>query len=196
MQSDYTKWIKELGLAVLVVTGLAPAALGESRGLETVIETELRPLMRKEQMLEAVRASNVVHGADTQEQILAMDREWREQVGKDQQVLIKKVLEGPVSQMLRSAVSNGKGLISEVIVMDAKGLTVGCWPATSDYYQGDEEQYQMTFLKGADARHLGPERLDDSTRMAQRQLSLTLVDPTNGTPIGAITFGLNADNLK
>ena len=196
MQSNFAKRIKEIVVAAMFCSVMAPAAISQQRTLETVLETELQPLMRKSQILEAVKASNAIHADSKLEQVIALDKEWASQIGKDQQPLIRAVLNNPASQLLRSKISDTSGLITEIIVMDAKGITVGCWPATSDLYQGDEDQFKMTYLKGANARHIGPERLDESTHLTDRQLSLTLVDPVDGQPIGAITFGLNADYLR
>lgn len=196
MKLKYSGMIRSTCVALLVSVGMASTAFAQDQSLEAFVNAELRPFMQKSQILEAVKASNIAHSSDTPEQIAAKDNEWRAEVGKDQQPFIRSVLSNTASQLAKSRITEAKGLISEIIVMDAAGITVGCWPATSDYYQGDEDQHKMTFAKGANARFIAKERLDESTEQAQRQLSLTLVDPADGKPIGAITFGLDAERLR
>ena len=43
--------------------------------------------------------------------------------------------------------------------------------------------------------HIGEIEEDESTQMFQSQFSVTVVDPATGSPIGAITIGINVDDL-
>jgi hypothetical protein len=75
--------------------------------------------------------------------------------------------------------------------MDAKGLNVAQSTVTSDYWQGDEDKFSMSFGAGADAIHLGEIEQDESTQAFQSQVSITIVDPQTGAPIGAVTAGVD-----
>ena len=86
-------------------------------------------------------------------------------------------------------------MITEVIVMDAKGLNVAASGATSDYWQGDEAKYQETYPKGPGAVHFGEVEFDESSQTYQAQISITVTDPDTGRPIGAMTVGVDAEVL-
>jgi hypothetical protein len=81
------------------------------------------------------------------------------------------------------------GLISEVFVMDAKGMNVGQSNETSDYWQSDEAKWQKTYLEGPDTLFVDEVEVDDSTEGLQSQASLSITDPATGKVIGAITLG-------
>ena len=86
-------------------------------------------------------------------------------------------------------------MFTEIFAMDDKGLNVAQSDVTSDYWQGDEDKWQQTYLVGAGAVHISEVELDDSTQTYQSQVSVTVVDPETNAPIGAITFGINVDAL-
>jgi hypothetical protein len=79
--------------------------------------------------------------------------------------------------------------------MDSKGLNVGQSAETSDYWQGDEDKWQKTYLVGPDAIFVDGVEVDDSSGALQSQVSLPITDPDSGDVIGAITLGINVDSL-
>ena len=99
------------------------------------------------------------------------------------------------AEFLRAKKEASKGLFTEIFVMDNKGLNVGQSDVTSDYWQGDEAKWQKTFLVGPKAIHISDVKKDESTQTYQSQLSLPVVDPANNQVIGAITLGVNVEQL-
>lgn len=97
------------------------------------------------------------------------------------------------SDFLKERVDAAGGVITEILVMDSRGLNVAVSTLTSDYWQGDEAKYTETYGKGPDAWHVSEIDYDESTQLYQAQVSLTLIDPATSTPIGAATIGLNAE---
>ena len=79
--------------------------------------------------------------------------------------------------------------------MDARGLNVAASGVTSDYWQGDEAKFRETFGKGPRAMHISEVEFDESSQTFQSQLSVPIVDPVTQEPLGAITVGLNAEQL-
>ena len=143
-------------------------------------------------VIEALRAQNVETASLTQADIDAMDQDWRNEVGQADQPLIASVTSNPASLHLRDRVSAAQGMITEVFVMDARGLNVATSAVTSDYWQGDEVKFQETFPKGPGAVHVSEVEFDESTQTYQAQVSLSIADPQSGEVIGAVTFGINA----
>ena len=80
--------------------------------------------------------------------------------------------------------------------MDDRGLNAGQSDVTSDYWQGDEAKWQKTFKAGADAVFVDVVEKDESTQQLQVQVSVSIKDPETGKVIGAVTLGINVDQLS
>ena len=145
-------------------------------------------------VIAAINSANSNNAGLTQDQINALDLQWRAEVGQAS-ALIDGILGSPVSQQLRDHSEASGGVVTEVILMDALGLNVAISGVTSDYWQGDEAKHQQTFAVGAQASHVSEVEFDESTQSYSLQVSITLVDPASGQPIGAATVGLNAEAL-
>ncbi|WP_341366915.1 type IV pili methyl-accepting chemotaxis transducer N-terminal domain-containing protein [Yoonia sp. BS5-3] len=163
--------------------------------LEAYAKGELANWLTDPALIAAINAQNVRHADLSDDEVIALDQEWRAEAGADGGPLISGLLEHPVSEWLRSQQTGTAGFVTEVFVMDNKGLNVAQSVETSDYWQGDEAKWQETYLVGAEALHVGDVEFDDSTGFYQSQASLPIVDPATGAVIGAITFGINVQNL-
>jgi hypothetical protein len=109
--------------------------------------------------------------------------------------MVQALTANVLSSFLNLKKRRSDGLITEIIVMDRYGLNAGLSDVSSDYWQGDEEKWRQTFLVGPNAIHIGPVERDQSTGRWQGQLSLPVVDPVSGKPIGAVTIGIDVSKL-
>jgi len=145
-------------------------------------------------LIQGIREQNAEHASLQQADIDAMDRQWRnERERTGNRPLIDKVFSNPLSGFLQNEIKSAKPkLYLEIFAMDNKGLNVGLSDITSDYWQGDEDKWQQTFLKGPGAVHIGEYEYDDSVEMYITQVSVSVTDPDSGTVIGAVTIGVSA----
>ncbi len=146
-------------------------------------------------LIEAVKAQNAETAGYDAAKIEALDQQWRAETGSASSPMIETVLSNELSQWLDQVKQQQGGLVTEIFVMDAKGLNVGQSDVTSDYWQGDEAKFQETYPVGPDAIFVDEVEKDESTQMFQSQVSMTVVDPASGAAIGAITVGINVDAL-
>lgn len=144
-------------------------------------------------LVNAVIARNGETADLTEAQIVELDNLWRAEVGTASTPTIDSVLGTGASEFLRQQVAASGGLITEIFVMDSRGLNVASSGVTSDYWQGDEDKFQQTHGVGPDAFHVGEVEFDESAQAYQGQVSFTLNDPATGATIGAVTVGLNAE---
>lgn len=180
-----------LGLA----TAQAASANDFQPAMRAFMEGEVATWAASEAIVDAIRAQNARTGGYDQAQIDALDATWRAEVGTANTPTISPVLSDPVSDFLRERVAQSGGRITEVFVMDARGLNVAVSDVTSDYWQGDEEKFTETFGVGPDAVHFSDVELDESTQRYQAQISITISDPSTGQAIGAMTIGVDAESL-
>jgi len=146
-------------------------------------------------IVEAITAQNTVTAGYSDADITALDEAWMAEVGTSSTPTISPVVENPLAEFLREQVAASGGLITEVFVMDARGLNVAASHVTSDYWQGDEAKHSETYMAGPGAMHFSDIELDESTQRYQGQISVTITDPATGQPVGAMTIGVDAEAL-
>ncbi len=144
-------------------------------------------------IVDAVIARNGETAALSEAEIVDLDNQWRSEVGGASTPIIDSVIGNGASEFLRQHVAELGGLITEIFVMDSRGLNVASSGVTSDYWQGDEDKFQQTHGVGPEAFHVGEVEFDESAQTYQGQVSYTLRDPASGEAIGAVTVGLNAE---
>ena len=146
-------------------------------------------------IINAIKAQNAKHAGLSQADIDNMDKDWRAQTDDSSKPMIDAVRGNAGSRFLRQQKESTGGLVTEVFVMDNRGLNVGQSDVTSDYWQGDEAKWQKTYSAGPGAIFIDEVEMDESTQTFQSQLSMSIVDPASGEVIGAITVGINVDAL-
>lgn len=146
-------------------------------------------------VIAAINAQNTAHASLGQADIDGMDKAWRGEVKGGGGAMTAKTLGNSLSAYLKKIKAASAGLYTEIFVMDNKGLNVGQSDLTSDYWQGDEAKWQKTYSVGPDALHIGKISTDESSQALQSQLSMAISDPATGKVIGAITVGVNVEQL-
>ena len=157
-------------------------------------EKTLRDWMKDPAVVEAVKAQNAKHAGLTPEKIIELDKQWRAETKASAKPLISAVMGNALSAYLKKKEAEGKGLVTELFVMDNKGLNVGQSDVTSDYWQGDEAKWQKSFSAGPNAVFVDKVEQDESTQKFQTQVSISIVDGS-GAVIGAVTAGLDVEML-
>lgn len=174
---------------------LAAAPDNHETLLRDLVATKLRTIAEDPAVISAVMAQNVENDGITSTEIDRLDKQWRAETESAEKPLISRILGNPLSNHLKQVEEQAKGLITEIIVMDSKGLNVGVSDVTSDYWQGDEDKWIKTFPVGPDAIFVDEVKLDESTQALQSQVSFSVVDPATNAVIGAITFGIAMEAL-
>jgi hypothetical protein len=184
---------------ILAAAFLAPVAAQGGNEHEPVLRdlvaSKLRSIADDPAVVAAVMAQNAENNDVTPADIDRLDKQWRTETESAEKPLIARTVESPLSAHLKQVREQAEGLITEIIVMDKKGLNVGVSDVTSDYWQGDEDKWAKTFAVGPDAVFIDEIELDESTQTLQSQVSLSVVDPATHAVIGAITFGVDMEAL-
>jgi hypothetical protein len=189
---------KSLPVTLLLVLLAGSGAVGANSfeaPLRALVDSHIKEWAGSGKVTEAVKAQNTAHAGLSQGDIDRLDKQWREETGGSSRPLVEKVLANELSRFLREVKEKAGGLYTEIFVMDNRGLNVGQSDVTSDYWQGDEDKWKQTFLVGPDAVHMSEVEQDESTQMFQAQLSIPVVDPASREVIGAVTVGINVDEL-
>ena len=105
----------------------------------------------------------------------------------------------PVGYYLKRKVELNKSIYSEAFLTDNQGANVTAFPATSDYWQGDEDKWSKSFNSGNGKIYIGEVELDESSGSYATQISAPVI--SDGVTIGVLVIGIKlsyieARNLK
>ena len=181
-----------IGVALPPTTGPA-SAIDHTEAVRHVVEAHIRPWMDASIIIDALRQQNDANHALTPADIERLDAQWRRETTSASRPLIQDLLARDLSQFLRDMQARQVGLFTEIFVVDSRGLNVGQSDVTSDYWQGDEDKWRETFLRGPGAIFIDRVEQDESTQQFQSQVSLSIADPQSGEVIGSLTVGVDVD---
>lgn len=184
-----------LGLAIAIASIQPLYADDTKAAMEAFLTENISTWATDPTLLAAIEAQNLETAGYDQAKIDEMDQLWQAFYGIDDAEIIANVIGTPAADFLRRQVAASGGAITEAFIMDARGLNVAASVATSDYWQGDEAKFQQTYMVGNTAVHFGDVELDESTKQAQAQVSMTIVNADTGAAVGALTVGINLDAL-
>jgi len=159
-------------VAFIIISGLniahaetpAQVVMPMSDAVRKVLDGKMRLVTERladPSVVNAVQAANLKNAKLSEDEILALDKKWRDAKGIDE--FIKPYLTNPCSDALISLQDQDDGL-SEVFVTDVRGLNVCQTNKTSDLYQADEEWWQKGFDKGKGHTYFGEIEYDESAR--------------------------------
>lgn len=191
---------KLAGLAIGTVVATSPMQApaetpDHTKPVKSYLQNQLLGKIAVDQVIAAVRKQNEMNAGLKQGDIEALDGQWRSEVESGSGDLIARVLGSDVSRYLKGVQSGEAGIITELFVMDNRGLNVAQSDVTSDYWQGDESKFQKSFGAGAGAIFVDEVEFDESTQRFQTQGSFTITDPQSGEPIGAVTVGIDMEMI-
>lgn len=180
-------------LAALLAPGLA-VAQGEidQDELKELLRTKVRTVQHmalNPVLIQAVRRQNA-EKLDL-DQIKQRDNDWK--ATKNITPLKRSLQENNAGKMLKRYVSRNP-FLNEAFLTDNQGANVAAFPATSDYWQGDEEKWTESFRDGEGQVFLGPIERDESTNTVAVQVSAPLYH--QGETIGVLVVGVTFDYLN
>ena len=150
----------------------------------TVQHMALNPLL-----VRAVRQQNA-QGLTTDE-ITRRDTAWR--ATKEMTPFKLSLQTSPAGQFLRDQIQRSTSF-NEAFLTDNQGANVAAFPATSDYWQGDEEKWTASFNGGDGQVFIGSLELDESTNTVAAQVSAPVLD--RGKTIGVLVVGVTINYLQ
>ncbi|MEP1329020.1 hypothetical protein [Pseudophaeobacter sp.] len=180
---------------LLTFAALPAAATDYQTAMQDYLENNIQSWAQAPVLVTAIARQNAETQGYSQHDINLLDKQWRAAVEAAKTEPLAPVLQNAAADFLRQQISLSDGRITEIFIMDAQGLNVAASGATSDFWQGDEAKFQKTYYLGKDATHIGAVELDQSSRLYQAQISLTISDTNTGVAIGAMTVGVDADSL-
>ncbi len=178
-------------LAMLVPAAGAQQDIGESE-LEELLRVKIRTVQHmalNPLLIRAVRQQNA--SGLTPEEISRRDKAWR--ATKELTPFKLSLQTSAAGRFLRAQVQRSTSF-NEAFLTDNQGANVAAFPATSDYWQGDEDKWSNSFNGSNGQIFLGALKLDESTNTVAAQVSAPVLD--RGKTIGVLVVGVTIDYLQ
>mgnify|MGYP002700152325 FL=1 len=128
----------------------------------------------------------------TMAEINKRDSEWKG--SKDLTPFKISLQKTPVGYYLKRKVELNKAIYSEAFLTDNQGANVTAFPATSDYWQGDEDKWSKSFNSGDGKIYIGEVELDESSGSYATQISAPV--KSGGVTIGVLVVGIKLSYIE
>ena len=182
-------------LLLLVAMFTGPAAAQELAFSPEQIQVVLAPkinavkrLAANATVIDAVKVQNAEE--TTIEQIQQIDNEWRST--KTLTEFKRSLQRNPAGRFLRRRVRRNP-TYGEAFLTDKRGANVAAYPATSDYWQGDETKFTASYNDGNGKVFIGNVEYDESSQTHAAQVSVPVID--QGKAIGVLVMGVQLDYI-
>ena len=169
-----------------------PLSAAEHSYLRKLVNRHLARWGTHPDLLTALRSE--ARAGNSEERIRELDRQWMRERLLEEKPLIRRLLQAQPSQLLNSIATQYRPLFNEIFVSDTSGQLVGISEVTSDYWQGDEEDFQQALRLHPEQVHISDIEYDGSTQSFQSKASAPLYDPENGRLLGVISLGINIES--
>jgi len=145
-------------------------------------------------VIDEVKVQNAANISISEEEMKKLDHQWKEEVKTNKHDLVTKTLNKDASKFLKNVVAESKGLISEIFIMDAKGLDVAKSGITSSMYRGDKPKFKTPFEGAQGTTFIGDIDFDESAQQYLVQGAIAITDE-NKRNVGVVVVGFNAEKL-
>lgn len=144
----------------------------------------LKDIAEQSIVLEAIVRQNNLN--TTLKEIKQLDAEWINTTGDA--AFKKAVLTSEISRYLKTLVTTNNTVYSEIFLTDNQGALVAAYPATSDYWQGDEAKWIEAWNQGDGDIYIGKIVYDESSQTDAIQISVPVYnyDEIIGVLVGGI----------
>ena len=189
------KRVLALAVASILIIGLQGQAAADdhTKKVQAYLDAHVASWLASDELHRAVYQQNLDHMGLSEKNISDLDKRWRAEKLVGGGSLMASKLNNELAAFLRGIKAASGGVITEIFVMDNKGLNVGQTNPTGDYMQGDESKWKETF--GVSSKSVLIDAVEEEDGINVAQASLTIAR-SNGYSLGAVTIGINVDALK
>ena len=181
---------------MIILALLAPVAGAQQDISDSELQELLRVKIRTVQhmalnplLIRAVRQQNA--SGLTPEDITRRDKAWS--ATKELTPFKLSLQTSAAGRFLRAQIQRSTSF-NEAFLTDDQGANVAAYPATSDYWQGDEAKWSNSFNGGDGRIFVGALELDESTNTVAAQVSAPVLD--RGKTIGVLVVGVTINYLQ
>ena len=147
-------------------------------------------LARSPVLINAVQLQNAKRL--TLESIKKKDQRWIKSGPDD--AFKKAMQETAAGNVIKLYLKAKSDIFNEIFLTDNQGANVTAVPATSDYWQGDEDKFIKAFNNGNGTPYVGKIEYDKSTNTYAAQISVPVIN--TGKTIGVLVLGVRLSHVR
>lgn len=184
-----------------IVAGTAFAEMSSGPVHECFSQTQLKRLLRtKIETIEEMASSQTIIDAVRKQnrsslspaKIKQIDAEWIQT--NDHTPFKTSLQENTVGKYFQSLINFNESIYNEAFLTDRRGANIAAYPATTDFWQGDEEKWIASFNDGSGDVYVGNIEFDESTQTIAIQISVPVMD--EGEAIGVLIVGVKLTYIQ
>ncbi len=169
-------------------------AINYQKDLEELINSEIKQWVQKEVVINAIKEQNTQNNELSEIEFKNLNNTWKTDKRKGLSPLIDRVMNNPLSDYLRKIQDDSKGLYTEIIMIDNKGLSVGSSILSEDYWHANKPKWQKTLGVKSYAPYISDLHFDDTTELFQIEVSFMII--SEDEPIGVAYAGIDVEQLE
>lgn len=188
---QHLKWLLATVLVCLAVPAQAKGIT--EKGLKRILRSKIlmaQGIAANRSIVDGVLQQNAK--SMTLTQIKALDQKWR-----SQKILTPFKLSyqtNPSGSYIKDIIENDPDIFSEIFVTDNQGANVAAFPATSDYWQGDEDKWIKSWAQGKGDVYLSKVEFDESSKVHAIQIAVPIKH--KGLVIGVLVIGIKLTHVQ
>jgi len=197
-----SRQVAAIGLVVMTFVLRVPLGysaqgpLSLSEEVKTLLERKLEDvaaLVKNPEVAKVLKMSNLENQSLSEAEILRLDQQWREQEGIGVMMLpyLTNICAG---ELLDFQEVNPEYV--EIFITDRRGLNVCQTNKTSDFYQADEEWWQLAFNAGTGKAYYGSLEYDSSAQSHAISIYVPIRDGKDRSVIGVCKAVVGIGMLK
>ena len=190
-----------IGLCLLVAALLFLSHSGVSADASLMPSTDIKKILHDQTkqvqhlaslpiLVNAVRKQNSLRLSMAE--ITALDQQWK--ASSELTPFKLSLQKNPAGVLLKRIIQINSAIFNEAFLVDNQGANVAAYPATSDYWQGDEAKWIQSFANGYGEVFFGPLEMDESTGVKAIQISVPVKDGDEA--IGVLIMGVKLSHIS
>lgn len=157
-----------------------PLASAQREAVVDAHATVLAELVQRKPVIELLKQANARNRSLVD--VLRDDRVWHIRAQ-----LQASVLDNEAAHIFEEYVRSDQLRFAEIMLSDRLGALVAAYPITTDYWQGDEDKFQLAVV--GPSRYVGSPHYDESTQRYTFVVSVPIME--DDAVIGVITGGVD-----
>lgn len=150
--------------------------------------------MNSDIVIDNLVKQNDISAGYTESSLKIMDNSWHSEIRKVNQPLISQVMGSDLSQFLQKKKDDSSGVITDLRIIDAKGLNIAQTVISEDYWNEGKPRWDNTFKVKTYATYISDVYYSDETNKFQVEISFMII--SEDQPVGVIAAGIDVEQLE
>lgn len=170
------------------------ASIDYTQDLNDFINIEMKQWVNGDLVIDTLARHNEKNANLSEANLKIEDNNWRSELRKFNQPLISEIMGNELSTYLKKILEDGKGVYTEIIIIDSKGLNAAQTIISENYWNVGRPRWDKTFLVKSYSPYISEVHYSDETNKFQAEVSFMII--RDEQPIGVVFAGIDVEQLE